>query len=302
MNTNSPLEMIKNISQMLLPTCKDEQLAHQEAWWILEKLTSKNKVSLLLKKTLELSENQKKKLLSWVKERTIDKKPLQYILGTVPFCNLEIIVEPPTLIPRPETEECCSWLITQIKSVPLEESPHSPKILDIGSGSGAISLALAKALPSINVTGIDIDQKAFYLAKKNKEHNKINNVFFSISDLYKNLEKQKVKFDIIVSNPPYLSNKEWQNLDEQVKRWEDTKALASGESGFEIYEKIIEDAPLFIQKNELFEKYKVPQIVLEIGSWQGEEIKKLLIKNHFCSIVIHKDLEGKDRWVSARLS
>ncbi len=106
---------------------------------------------------------------------------------------------------------------------------------------------------------------------------------------------------MIISNPPYLSEKEWNSLSAEVREWEDKKALVYSEMGLEIYDKIISGASNFLQKNPTFEKLQIPQIILEIGFNQTQTVKKLLSKYSFHSICIHKDLEGKDRWITANL-
>ena len=163
------------------------EIPEQEAWWLVQKITSKNKSFLLLNRTIQLTSDQEITLFKWVNER-INKKPLQYILGSVPFCNLDILVKPPILIPRPETEEWSSDLIKKLPNIPLN-------ILDLCSGSGCITLALTKALPKARVIGLDIEQEAIDLALENKRHNDIHNVDFIKSDLYEAVHHKT--FDLI---------------------------------------------------------------------------------------------------------
>ncbi len=296
---NEALKVARKISKRLSVVCKDEQLAFQESWWLIEKLTQKKKAFLLLEKDFQLSKGKQKELERWLHDRIKEKKPIQYILGNVPFCNIEIIVKPPVLIPRPETEEWCSWLIKQLKKIPSNQILSPPTILDIGAGSGCIALALAKEFPNFKVIGSDINPKAITLAEENKKHNKIENAEFIISDVYNSIPN--IKFDMIISNPPYLSEKEWKALSLEVREWEDKKALVYSEMGIEIYDKILEGATKFLQKNPAFEKFEIPQIVLEIEPNQVESIKRLFSQYNFHSTYTHKDLEGKDRWIFAQL-
>lgn len=275
-------DTIKTITTQLMTVCADKQTAHQEAWWLLEKAMGKKQTTLITDGTL--SNKQEQMLLEWVRQRVQNKKPLQYILGSVPFCNLEILVEPPILIPRPETEEWVTWLISQLENKPLN-------ILDIGAGSGAIALALAQVLPEAQVTGIDINEQAIALANKNKAHNNITNATFLMSDLFEQLHDKT--FDLIVSNPPYITEKEYATLNEQVTRWEDKQALVANDEGLAIYKQIIQDA-----SNYLNATLNTPNIVLEIGYTQGPAVSMLLEKE-FVDITVHQDLEGKDRWISA---
>ncbi|MCF7899871.1 peptide chain release factor N(5)-glutamine methyltransferase, partial [Candidatus Babeliales bacterium] len=242
--------------------------AEQEALWLLEELTQKTEMQLLLNQDLNLTKEQEVKLKLWLKQRVEEKKPLQYILGHVPFCDLDIIVEQPILIPRPETEEWVSWFIEKLKK--LDKSEQNLKILDLCSGSGCIALALGKNLPDAQIFGIDINPKAIELANKNIVHNKIKNVKFIESDFYKNIQLEK--FDIIVSNPPYINEQDWQNLSPTVKDWEDKSALVTNNNGFLAFEEIIKNAKNYLKENVLLKKYKIPQIILEIGKNQEHKV------------------------------
>ncbi|MFH0898163.1 MAG: HemK family protein methyltransferase, partial [bacterium] len=152
-------DLIKDLSQKL-QLRNTTGNAIQEAWWILEKLTNQSQASLVMAQTLILDEQQQQTLDHWISQRVDEKKPLQYILGSVPFCSLDILVQPPVLIPRPETEEMVCWLIDIIK----KSSKTKISILDLCCGSGCIGLALAHALPEATVLGTDISPHAVCLA------------------------------------------------------------------------------------------------------------------------------------------
>ncbi len=265
------------------------EIPEQEAWWLVQKITSKNKSFLLLNRTIQLTSDQEITLFKWVNER-INKKPLQYILGSVPFCNLDILVKPPILIPRPETEEWSSDLIKKLPNIPLN-------ILDLCSGSGCITLALAKALPKARVIGLDIEQEAIDLALENKRHNDIHNVDFIKSDLYEAVHHKT--FDLIVGNPPYVSESDWLIMNPEITKWENKIALVANENGFFLIRKIIEQAKIFLNKNSLFKN--IPQLLIEIGDTQGKEVIQLLKNNNFTNISIKKDLAEKDRLAIANI-
>ncbi|MCB9493177.1 MAG: peptide chain release factor N(5)-glutamine methyltransferase [Epsilonproteobacteria bacterium] len=267
--------------------------AEQEAWWLLEKVTGTSKAKLLANKSFQLTHEQTKLLEKLVDERVNEKKPLQYILGSVPFCNLDIITRPPVLIPRPETEEWVSWLITQLD--PIKNEPLH--ILDLCTGSGCIALALSKALPNANVTGVDITSHAIELARQNKQHNNIGNCTFIQSDLYTHLQND-ITFDLIVSNPPYLSEHEWQGLEQDVTQWEDKTAFVANAGGLGIYNNIIEQAHNYLKKNSVLQSHTIPQLVLELGT-NAKAVQKTLETAALSNITIYKDLQGKDRWISA---
>jgi release factor glutamine methyltransferase len=243
-----------------------------------------------------MSPDQEKTLNLWIKQHSKELKPLQYILGSVPFCTLEILVEPPVLIPRPETEEWCFNLIKQLKQL----SNKNINVLDLCSGSGCIALALAKALPEAKVLGTDISDAALKLAKKNAQFNNIKNVSFIKSDIYKKVP-EKLVFDLIVANPPYITPKAWEELSPMVKKWEDKQALMANENGLAIISRIIQGAPKHLVINDEFIKLHIPQLELEIDYTQGNAVKDLMEQAGLSNVEIIKDMEGKDRVVAGGL-
>ncbi len=270
-------------------------LAQQEAWWMLQALLSKTKAALCAVPIIELTQAQHDVLNEWVRLRVCDQMPLQYILGSVPFCDLTIQVRSPILIPRPETEEWTSWLIKQLK--PLETS--SLRILDLCCGTGCIGLALAYHLPDSTVIGIDINPEAIALAQKNKQVCGLENIQFIESDLYEALPRD-IQFDLIVTNPPYLCPSEYEALSEDVKKWEDPQALVAQERGMELYRRIIEQARHYldgVNRKETFAQ--VPAFVCEIGPAQIESIKNMLLACGFKNVDLIDDLQGVPRWAIA---
>ena len=286
----------KNINSII--SNLTSQISETESWWLIEKLIKKSKAELISKENILLSTQQQKTIDQWIKQIIKDKKPLQYILGSVFFCNLEILVEPPILIPRPETEEWCSWLIFQFKKL------NNPKIkiLDLCTGSGCIALSLAHAFPQAHVIGTDINPQAISLSNKNKIHNNIKNVEFIRSDLYKELQTQKNSFDLIVSNPPYISKQEYENLDDNIKLWEDKIALLSMNKGLFTLKTIVQNAHKFLKTNQNLKNLNLPQIVLEFGIHQENYIKQILEQAYFSNIQIHKDIANIPRWATANLT
>lgn len=245
--------------------------------------------------TIELSPHQQKLLDEWIKQRVEACKPLQYILGSVPFCDLTIQVRSPILIPRPETEEWVSWLIERLK--PLDTK--GLRILDLCTGTGCIALALAHHLPDSVVTGIDINPEAIALAQENKRTLNLSNIEFILSDLYTALS-QDLKFDLIVSNPPYLCSSEYEALSEDVKKWEDPRALVAPDRGMQLYHSIIAGAHGYLdtlhRKKSLTQ---VPAFVCEIGPAQKDSIKDVLVGHGFKNVDLINDLQHAPRWVIA---
>ncbi|MFH1644283.1 MAG: peptide chain release factor N(5)-glutamine methyltransferase [bacterium] len=288
-----PNQIASEIKNTLL-TCKyyHASNASQDAWYLLQKLTGKNKAQLLTETIINLTPTQKRTLSKWLKLITKDNKPIQYILGSIPFCNVEILLKPPILIPRPETEYICDWIINKLKKINLQNL----QILDLCSGTGCIGLAIAKEFKNYQITCTDINPKAISLIKKNAIHNKIKNVIIIKSDLFEKLKNKK--YDIIISNPPYISEKEWQNLDKNITLWEDKNALVANQNGLFIIKKIIKNAPFHIKNNDYLLKNKTPQIILEIGQDQGKEIIKIIQSEKTLIAKICKDLQKNDRWVA----
>ena len=268
----------------------------QEAWWLLEHVTHKKKWQLLLATEDNLDQQSQATLAQCLHERTTLHKPLQYILGSVPFIDCTITVEPPTLIPRPETEEWTAWLINHIKQV-YGSAPPALSILDLCAGSGCIAIALAKAFPTSQLIATDIAPTALRLIQKNKRHNNTPNVTACESHLFSALTNYQHHFDIIVSNPPYIAQKEWYSLSQSVRLWEDPAALVANNDGLALYEKIINEARSYLRPTEM--PKIIPSLVLEIGSTQAGAITKLLEDASFTKIVTHQDIESKDRWISA---
>ena len=264
--------------------------APRVASWLIERVTGMPAERIVSHPEATLNPEQLDALETILKQLVHDHKPLQYILGSVPFLDLELIVKPPLLIPRPETEYLCSWLIEAItKNLPLT-------ILDICTGTGCIGLSLAKALPTSMIYLADISPIACATAQENALNNNLTNVTILQSDLFTNLPPE-LRFDLIVSNPPYITEEEWTSLAPEIRLWEDPQALKAGEDGLTIIRSIIQEAPDWFTSNKT-----IPyQLVIEHGQQQGEEVLDLLAKAGFHTRSVHKDLAGKDRFVTGRI-
>lgn len=289
-------ELIHQLKSQLKHLDGDELLHEQTVWWLLEALTGKTRPELIMS-GIKVSSTQKATLSQWVDQLVNHHKPLAYIIGSVPFEDLEILCEPPILIPRPETEEWTIALIKQIKKAKINRL----NILDLCSGTGCIALLLAKSLPKSHVVGTDISHLAVALAHKNQRHNHIANCTFILSDLFEQLSPS-FTFDIIVSNPPYIDPAVWKSLAPSVKNWEDPHALKAENQGLALIEQIIKKAPLYIKPNNKLAANLIPQLVIEIGYDQGPAVAELLKQAGYCHITILKDSEGKDRVASARVN
>ncbi|HEX5036623.1 MAG TPA: peptide chain release factor N(5)-glutamine methyltransferase [bacterium] len=204
-------------------------------------------------------------------ERRAKREPLQYILGETEFWGLKFKVTPEVLIPRPETEllveECLKFVGAQFIAPGPDES--GPYILDIGTGSGCIAVSLAKHIPEAKVVATDISKESLEVAKENAEANGVaDRIEFVASDIAPWLffETRGSKFDLIVSNPPYIDPLELDLLQAEVSRHEPRRALDGGKGGLEIVDKILTEAPDFLKSPG--------RLMLEVGEGQAEALKK----------------------------
>ena len=233
----------------------------------------------------EIKEEDKDKIREMLVLRAKKRKPLQYILGEWEFYGLPFKVSEGVLIPRADTEILVEQCIQLMREV------EEPNILDIGSGTGAISIAIANELKSSSVTGIDINEKAIELANKNKTLNKIKNINFVKSNLFENLDKD-FKYDLIVSNPPYISKNEYETLMPEVKNYEPQNALTDLGDGLYFYREISKLAGEYLKDTGY--------LAYEIGYNQAKDVTKILQNNNFDILSVIKDYGGNDRVVIAK--
>lgn len=288
--------LARDIEQQLFAVYADPMLSEQYAWWMLETILRKTPAQLIADQTIALTEEQRNTIQHWLDQMINEHMPIQYLIGSVPFHDVEILVEPPVLIPRPETEEWTINLINQLTQL----HPAHFTIADLCAGSGCIAIALGRSLKGSTIYAIDNAPHAIALTKKNSIHNQLQNVIVMSSDLFEAIPDD-VRFDLIVSNPPYIARDAWQNLDLSVTTWEDPHALIAEDHGLALIKKIIHEAPRFLKRNAPLAEKKLPNLMLEIGFDQGEAVAQLFAQAGYSNIRIHKDLEGKDRVVSGRI-
>ncbi len=209
-------------------------------------------------------------------------EPIQYIIGFANFYGLKFKVNSNVLIPRQETEELVDWIIRENKKKTLN-------ILDVGTGSGCIAISLAKNLTGSNVTAYDVSEEAIVLAKKNAEINSTK-VDFTIVDILNENKWPDSKFDIIVSNPPYVTNSEKYLMQKNVLDYEPPLALfVQDNNPLLFYKKITGFATKHLNKEG--------KLYFEINESYGKEAVEILKKNTFNDLIIKKDLNGKDRMI-----
>ncbi|AEK23718.1 peptide chain release factor N(5)-glutamine methyltransferase [Capnocytophaga canimorsus] len=251
---------------------------------LLEFYAKKTKVEVLLSPDFELSERIKIQILS-ASDRLITQEPIQYILGETEFFGNRFLVDRHVLIPRQETEELVDWILT---SIPQNKAIS---ILDIGCGSGAIAISLAKALPKSKVEAWDISEEALVKARENALLNQVTICLSQVDILH--TQKLTKKYDVIVSNPPYVRYCEKQEMQRNVLDYEPHLALfVSDENPLIFYQKITELAKKSLNDNG--------QLFFEINQYLSKDTLKMLENKDFKPI-LRNDLNGNPRMIRAVL-
>jgi release factor glutamine methyltransferase len=280
----------KNLSVEL---CKiyDHREAVNIVHLVIEKITGLTKTERLIHKQAALTEAQEIQLQSFT-QQLMQHKPVQYVLQEAWFAGMKFYVDEHVLIPRPETEELIETILAGIN--PLADKNLS--ILDIGTGSGCIAIALKRNLPASTVYGLDISEEALNIAKKNAVANKVNVDFFQTDILNIDPLKSFPYFDIIVSNPPYIQQSEAGEMLSNVLKYEPHGALFVPDNDALVFYNSIADLALQYLKHEKGKLY------FEINEIMREQITDLLKQKGFSEISFKKDLQGKDRMIWAVLN
>jgi release factor glutamine methyltransferase len=264
----------------------DEKEIESFFYLILESFHQKKRIDLALEPEMEMDALQ---LLRWESALAELKKqkPIQYILGETEFYGLPFLVNENVLIPRPETEELVALILEEGKG---KREEGKVRILDIGTGSGCIPIALKKNLPEAEVDAIDVSEKALVTAMKNAELNAVA-VHFRLQDIL-STEDLGQSFDIIVSNPPYVRHLEKAEIKPNVLEHEPHLALFVAD----------DDALLFYRKIAvLAQKHLMPngKLYFEINQYLGKETVTLVASLGFTEVRLHQDIYGNDRMISA---
>lgn len=231
----------------------------------------------------ELTEEQEGLFLELVKDR-LNGRPIAYIVGNREFMGLDFYVKEGVLIPRPDTEA----LVEEV--IELCKDKGDVSILDIGTGSGAITVSLAKYIRNSKLMSFDISDIALEVGKKNAVSNEVDSkITFVKSDLFTSIKGKDIRFDIIVSNPPYIPQKDIETLHTQVKDYEPYNALEGGEDGFDFYRAITEQSIDYINEGGV--------LAYEVGHDQADDVAKIMETNGYANIYTKKDLQGIDRVV-----
>ncbi len=217
-------------------------------------------------------------------------KPIQYILGKTEFYGLTFNVNHSVLIPRPETEELVDWIINDCKKDSILQAKKEIKILDIGTGSGCIAIALAKNIQNAQIEAIDISEPAIEVAKLNVEKNETKVIFHTLDILnFKNYSSEN-QYDIIVSNPPYIKESEKKLMHANVLDYEPHTALFVSDSDPLLFYKTIANfGSKYLTKNG--------KLYFEINEALGNETCEMLSYSGYNNITLKKDINGKDRMI-----
>ena len=243
--------------------------------------------SINLRGNLHLKKNLEHLESIW-EDHLSNSSPIQYLCGITFWRNLKLEITDKVLIPRPETE-----LIIDIVSKIFGKKSQKLFFAELGTGSGAISIALALMYPLWNGIATDIDEDVLEIATKNYlNSSQQSNLKFCCGHWWNPLESFKGKIDLAISNPPYIPRNTYKKLPKEVKNFEPKIALLGGEDGLKHIREIIQKAPLFLKEKGW--------LILENHFDQGEKVKQLLLKNKFTSIEILNDLSGIGRFTIGR--
>ena len=251
----------------------------QEIEWMLCDLLKIDRSDIYLKINSKISKKNFSKLKEWINQR-LKNKPLQYITGKTEFYGHQISVSPDVLIPRPETERLVDIAIDTIKNL------SKPKILEVGTGSGCISIALGSAKKDANILSLDVSDSALEIAKINTKKNNISNIKFLKLDFLESIPKGQ--YDLIVSNPPYISKNEMKEIMLDVKEFEPKIALTDNNDGLEFYRRFSNKAKKMINKKG--------SLILEVGIGSHPiRVREIFHSSGFNKIDLISDYNGDPR-------
>ncbi|MBP9120443.1 MAG: peptide chain release factor N(5)-glutamine methyltransferase [Ignavibacterium sp.] len=279
------LEVIKLSTEYLQKKGVESPRANAEI--LLAEILKCKRLELYLAFDKPLAENEVQVYREAIRKRGL-RIPLQYIVGNVEFYGLKLIVNENVLIPRPETELLVEKIIND------SDKSNNLKILDIGVGSGNISLSISKNLPNSKVVAIDISKTALDVANQNAEINSLQDrIEFRLFDIMNDNLNSLGKFDLIVSNPPYVSENDYESLEPELKNHEPKIALTDNSNGISFYKHIVEASDQLLKKPG--------KIYFELGIDQSAQVQEYFKQNNFTNIKITKDYSGIERIICGEL-
>ena len=257
----------------------------REAKSLLAFVLDKNQTFLVAHPEYELSAKEKKHFQTVLKRRA-SREPFQYIVGRQEFCGLDFAVTKDVLIPRPETE--------MIVEAAIEILRENGRFCEVGIGSGCVSISILHEVKTASAIGLDASERALAVAERNaKTHKVLERLELKLSNVFDNLQNKKdEKFDLIVSNPPYISSQEMKTIQREVRDFEPHIALTDGRNGLSIVEKIIGDAPNFLRADGF--------LLMEIGFNQAIRVQEMFDKTIWRGIEFLPDSQSILRMVKGR--
>ena len=254
-----------------------------EIEWLLRSLLKCNKLDIYLRFEEPLDIKQLAVLKGWIIRRIKNNEPLQYITGSCEFYGRRYVISPKVLIPRQETERIVDIVIEKSKSI------KSPYILDVGTGSGCIALACASEILNSKVFGIDVSFDAIQIAEKNKSRLRLKNIFFGVVDILAEMpDIPPKKYDLMVSNPPYVSKNEMKYLSKEIKNFEPHIALTDSSDGLIFYHRFAELGRKIVKVNGW--------IILEVGlENHSSEVLSIFKDSNYQNPKLVKDFNGDYR-------
>ena len=255
---------------------------------LLAHLLNQPRLRLYLDMDRELSEVESRQLEALVHRRA-ERVPLQHLVGSVSFNGLELEVNGDVLIPRPETETLSQLAVQRLAVL----KKFAPVALDFGSGSGCLAISLAVSVPGAMVHAIDCSEAALAVARRNAQrHGVADRIQFHLGDGFDALPDMTPRFDLMVSNPPYIATGEIATLDPEVRDHDPLLALDGGADGLDFYRRLAAEAPRFLQPGA--------PVLLEFGDGQEDDLRRLFSGPGWVFEAIENDLSGRPRIVIAR--
>ena len=274
----TPTELIKKGSNFLKQNNIRSHIIDAEL--ILSSVHGKSRENLLINSNFQLSSNQINSFNNLIFRRAIKKEPIAYLLNNKEFWSIKFKIDKNVLIPRPETEILVETAVKYYKN-------KDPYVLDVGTGSGCIIISLLKELKKSKGIAVDVSNKALKIAVKNAKH---NNTFNRIKFLNTSITQlSNFKFDLIVSNPPYIERHQLKNLDEDVKNFEPKIALDGGNDGLDVIRKVIYKSRKILKNNGM--------LAIEIGNGQYKKVSQILKLNKFKEKFLINDYKDNIRCI-----
>ena len=279
----TPTELIKKGSNFLKQNNIRSHIIDAEL--ILSSVHGKSRENLLINSNFQLSSNQINSFNNLIFRRAIKKEPIAYLLNNKEFWSIKFKIDKNVLIPRPETETLVETAVKYYKN-------KDPYVLDVGTGSGCIIISLLKELKKSNGIAVDVSNKALKIAIKNAKN---NNTFKRIKFLNTSIAQlSNFKFDLIVSNPPYIARHQLKNLDEDVRNFEPKIALDGGNDGLDVIRKVIYHSRKILKINGM--------LALEIGNGQYKKVSQILKLSNFREKFLISDYKDNIRCIFSALN